>query len=152
MGSNINNISSSSMSLKIILLAVIFVCTSLALECYECEGDECTTAPGGNPDTETCDDDEDICFFKMANNKVQKRDCHKKSDVNTNGYVQVSDDRSGKMCKKERNGAELHCFCTKNLCIEINMPSHLVALCLSTSLLPWSLLLWPRLRFKDHLC
>ena len=46
------------------------------------QGDECTTAPGGNPDTETCDDDEDICFFKMANNKVQKRDCHKKSDGN----------------------------------------------------------------------
>ena len=46
------------------------------------QGDECTTAPGGNPETETCDDDEDICFFKMANNKVQKRDCHKKSDGN----------------------------------------------------------------------
>ena len=58
--------------------------------------------------------------------------------VNTNGYVQVSDDRSGKMCKKERNGAELHCFCTKNLCNRDQhafSPSGSVSLHISAALL-----------------
>jgi len=98
--------------MKIFVFVSLAIAVTSALQCYKCQGNECTGKV--LPPVENCSAEVKFCVFRMTNNKKDKMAC---ADIQTipAGYDAVPND-GDKKCKNEKGIQILTCYCSRDKC------------------------------------